>query len=272
MSVQGLPNTDNIDWQNMPPAHLRQAFRRGAPPAPTGALAPGFVQANIAIVPSCVADDLHQFLQANPAACPFLARSEPGDPSLPTLGQGIDIRTDLPLYRVFHNGRADAMPTDIIDHWQDDFVTFAIGCSLSFEADLVSTGIKLRSYGPDVTCSAFDTNLPTQPAGPFAGNLVVSMRAIQSTQVDRVIELTLSHPQAHGAPIHIGSPDDIGVDMTKPVDGIGLTDIRADETPVFWACGVTLERALQIAALPVAITHAPAHMLITDRHAHRQES
>jgi uncharacterized protein YcsI (UPF0317 family) len=34
---------------------------------------------------------------------------------------------------------------------------------------------------------------------------------------------------------------------------------------VFWACGVTPLAALAAARLPFAITHAPGHMLVTDR-------
>jgi uncharacterized protein YcsI (UPF0317 family) len=253
----------------MTPAALRRAFREGRAPAPTGSLAPGHVQANIAIVSDAVADEFEAFLHANPAACPFLARSAPGSPALPELGTDIDIRRDLPRYRVFRDGNAIAMPLDIEDLWRDDLVTFAIGCSLSFEADLVNAGVTLRCHAPGITCSAFDTTLPNTQAGRFGGNLVVSMRAIPADQVAFATEVTRAHPDAHGAPVHSGDPAAIGVDMTRPIDGIGLSDIQPGEMPVFWACGVTLERAIQSARLPLAITHAPGHMLITDRPARR---
>ncbi|MFB1018341.1 MAG: DUF1445 domain-containing protein, partial [Burkholderiaceae bacterium] len=41
-------------------------------------------------------------------------------------------------------------------------------------------------------------------------------------------------------------------------------DIYEDEIPVFWACGVTPQAALQHAKPAFCITHAPGAMLITD--------
>lgn len=232
---------------------------------PTGAQAPGLVQTNLAIVPDAIADDFHEFLKANPAPFPLLARGRAGDPFLPELGADIDLRTDLPRYRIFRTGIPTDDPTDICTLWRDDLVAFAIGCSLTFEADLVAGGVDLRCHAPGVTCSAFDSSIPLVPFGPFAGNMVVSMRAVRTRQVDLAEEITRNHPDAHGAPVHAGDPAEIGVDLAHPIDGIGLTDIRAGETPVFWACGVSLERAIAHAAPDLAITHAPGHMLITDR-------
>ncbi|WP_306119318.1 MULTISPECIES: DUF1445 domain-containing protein [unclassified Roseitalea] len=255
----------------MTPTQLRARFRAGAEPVPTGSMAPGFAQANLAIVPGNVADDLEAFMAANRAACPLLARSRPGDPALAELGEGIDVRVDLPRYRVFRDGVPAQMPTDIVDLWRDDLVAFAVGCSLTFEADLVAAGVALRCHAPGKTCSAFDTAIPNTAVGPFGGNLVVSMRAIADDQLDLVCRITRAHPQSHGAPIHVGDPAAIGVDLDKPIDGIGLTDIGPGETAVFWACGVTLERAIASARLDLAITHAPGHMLVTDRRARRWE-
>jgi uncharacterized protein YcsI (UPF0317 family) len=252
------------DTAGLDPAELRRLARAGRLDRPTGSLAPGHQQANIAIVPAAVADAFAAFCAANEAACPVLARGHPGDPSLSVLGPDIDIRRDVPRYRVFRDGRPTAMPADIADLWRTDLVAFAIGCSLSFEADLVAAGIDLRCYGPGVTCSAFDSAIANAAVPPFRGNLVVSMRAIRAHQVDRVVALTAAHPQAHGPPVHVGDPAAIGVDLTQPIDGIGLTDIAPGEVPVFWACGVTMERAIAGAGLDLAITHAPGHMLITD--------
>jgi uncharacterized protein YcsI (UPF0317 family) len=246
------------------PAALRAAFRAGGRAAPTGALAPGYMQANLAVVPAALADAFEAFLRANPAACPLLARGRPGDPRLPALGAGIDLRHDLPLYRVYRHGRPAGDVADIAALWRDDLVAFAVGCSLSFEADLVAGGVELRCHGPGVTCSAFDSALPAVAAGPFRCNLVVSMRAVRADEVDRAVAITRAHPQAHGAPVHVGEAAAIGVDLARPIDGIGLTDIRDGEVAVFWACGVTMARALAAAAPALAITHAPGHMLITD--------
>lgn len=242
----------------------RMAARAGNLASPTGSMAPGVAQANLALVPAALADDFAAFLAANPAPFPLLARGRPGDPALPALGEGIDLRTDLPRYRVFRSGVPVADPVDIVAVWRDDLVPFAIGCSLSFEADLVARGVALRCHGPGLQCSAFDSVVPLVPVGPFGGQVVVSMRAVKEAQVELACSITKAHPDAHGAPLHVGDPAAIGVDLARPIDGIGLTDIQPGEVPVFWACGVSLERAIAHAAPDLAITHAPGHMLITD--------
>lgn len=246
------------------PSALRLAIRHGRQDGPTGALAPGFAQANLAVVPQVIAEQFEAFLLANPAVFPLLARGRAGDPSLPALGQNIDIRHDIPRYRIFRDGVAQRLTHDIGDVWRDDLVSFAVGCSLGFEHELVERGIALRCYGPGVTCAAFDSAIACVAAGALNCNLVVSMRAIRAGQVERAVELTRQMPQTHGAPVHVGDPAAIGVDLALPIDGIGLTDIRPGEVPVFWACGVTLERAIEAARPDLAITHAPGHMLITD--------
>lgn len=246
------------------PRDLRRAAREGRLAGPTGSMVPGFTQANLAIIPAALADAFETFVRANPAALPLLARGLPGDPALPALGEDIDLRHDLPRYRVFRHGQAAGDPTDIADLWRDDLVAFAIGCSLSFEADLVAGGVNLRCHAPGLTCSAFDSRLALVPAGPFHGNLVVSMRAVRADQVALASAITRDHPMAHGAPVHAGDPAAIGVDLARPIDGIGLTDIQPGEVAMFWACGVSLERAITSAAPDLAITHAPGHMLVTD--------
>lgn len=245
------------------PAQWRARFRKGEV-RQTSALCDGYGQANLAVIPAALADGFEAFLRANPAACPLLARGRAGDWGLPALGD-FDLRRDLPLYRLFRNGRPIEECADVSAHWTADLVAFAIGCSLSFEADLVAAGVRLRCHGAGRSCSAFDTTIPNRAAGGFGGNLVVSMRAIAADQVALATSVTKAHPQSHGAPVHVGNPAAIGVDLAKPVDGIGLTDIGPGEVPVFWACGVTMERALASARIPFAITHAPGHMLITDR-------
>lgn len=247
----------------MTPAEWRARFRAGEV-RQTAALCPGHAQANMAFIPQAHADDFEAFLRANPAACPLLARGRPGDPTLPGLGE-FDLRHDLPLYRLFVDGAATERLPDIADYWRDDLVPFAIGCSLTFEADLVAAGVALRCHAPGVSCSAFDTSVLNDAAGPFGGTLVVTMRAIPAAQVPLAVAVTEAHPQAHGAPVHTGDPAAIGVDLSRPIDGLGLTDVLPGEVPVFWACGVTMERAIAAARLPFAITHAPGHMLITDR-------
>lgn len=244
---------------------LRLAARAGRLTGPTGSMVPGLVQANLALIPADLADAFEDFLHANPAAFPLLARGRAGDPTLPQLGAAIDLRSDLPRYRVFQHGNAVDDPVDITPLWRADLVPFAIGCSLTFEADLVAGGVALRCHAPGKTCSAFDSALPMVAVGPFGGNLVVTMRAVLAEQVPLAAAITRTHPMAHGAPVHVGDPAAIGVDLARPIDGIGLTDLQPGEVPVFWACGVSLERAIAHAAPDLAISHAPGHMLITDR-------
>lgn len=249
---------------------FRLAARSGELTGPTGSLAPGLTQANLALIPAALAGDFAAFLRANPAPFPLLAQGRAGDPALPELGQGIDLRRDLPRYRVFRHGVPVGDPTDILDDWRDDLVPFVIGCSLSFEADLVAGGVALRCHGPGRQCSAFDSALPLVPLGPFGGKMVVTMRAVAAGQVALATEITRAHPQSHGAPVHAGDPATIGVDLSRPIDNIGLSDIQPGEVPLFWACGVSLERAIAHAAPDLAITHAPGHMLITDLPANYQ--
>lgn len=246
------------------PRILRRDCRNEQLTSPTGTLAPNYTQANLALIPAELAEEFNCFLAANPGPFPLIAKGQPGDFRLPSLGDEIDIRTDLPRYRVFHNGQNVEDPLNIMDHWRDDLVPFAIGCTLNFEPALVSAGVLLRCYERGTTCSAFDSNLPLVGIGPFGGNLVVSMRAVQKSDLSVVTEITRALPLAHGPPVHFGDPAKIGVDLRCPIDGIGLTDIHAGELSVFWACGVSLERAISFANPDLAITHAPGHMLITD--------
>ncbi|MFV0386667.1 D-glutamate cyclase family protein [Paracoccus sp. (in: a-proteobacteria)] len=248
----------------MRPRDIRRRFREGRQAGQTAGLAPGMMQANIAILPQAMADGFHAFLRANPAVFPLLARGRPGDPALPELGEGIDIRRDLPLYRVFRHGRPAGDVAALTGLWRDDLVAFAIGCSLSFEADLIHAGVSLRCHGGGRSCSAFDSALRMAPVAPFGGNLVVSMRAIRDEHLELAAEITRAQPLAHGGPVHVGDPARIGVDLSRPVDGLGLSDVQNGETAMFWPCGVSVERAIAHAKPDLAITHAPGHMLITD--------
>ena len=94
-------------------ARERLRIRAEAFTGPTSGLAPGNVQANLVILPRALAHDFLRFAQANPKPCPVLAVSEPGDPTFPTLGRDLDIRTDLPRYRVWRHGELVEEPTDI---------------------------------------------------------------------------------------------------------------------------------------------------------------
>jgi uncharacterized protein YcsI (UPF0317 family) len=242
----------------------RLRIRSGMLTGPTAGLAPGNVQANLVILPKTVADDFLRFAVANPKPCPILAVSEPGDPHFPNLGADLDIRTDLPRYRVWRDGELVAEPTDICDVWREDLVSFAIGCSFSFEEALIDDGIEVRHIACGRNVPMYRTNLPCVPAGVFSGPLVVSMRPLKPADAIRAVQITSRFPSVHGAPVHLGFPAAIGIsDIGKPDYGDAVP-IAADEMPVFWACGVTPQAVIAQARPAFCITHAPGSMLITD--------
>jgi uncharacterized protein YcsI (UPF0317 family) len=243
----------------------RLAIRSGQFSGQTAGVAPGYVQGNLAILPESVASDFLRFCQLNPKPCPLLAASNPGDFRLPTLAEDLDIRTDLSRYRVFRRGEVVDEPLDVRGHWRIDLVTFVLGCSFSFEEALTEGGIELRHMTCGVTVPMYRTSMPTTQAGPFHGPVVVSMRPMTPANAIRAIQITTRFPAVHGAPIHIGKPELIGIsDLMKP-DWGDAVPIKDDEIPVFWACGVTPQSVVAMAKPEFCITHYPGCMLVTDR-------
>jgi uncharacterized protein YcsI (UPF0317 family) len=247
-------------------AHAARAdIRAGRYQDGTSGMAPAIVQANLVILPAECANDFLRYCHLNPKPCPLLGMTEPGDPMLPMLGEDIDLRTDLPAYRVFKDGVETDEVTDIGDYWRDDLVGFAMGCSLSFEAALVDAGLPLRRYEYGMKICAYRSAIETTPAGPFHGGMVVSMRSFTPQDAIRAIQITSRFPAVHGAPVHFGDPAAIGIqDVLKPEYG-GWAIIPKDDVPVFWACGITPQVAIEYAKPSFCITHKPGHMLITDR-------
>jgi len=244
---------------------LRQEIRAGRFQTTTQGLAPGMVQGNLAILPKDWATDFLRFCQLNPKPCPLIGMTDVGDPMLPMLGDDIDIRTDVPQYRIFKDGEIVEDVPDILHLWRDDLVAFVLGCSFSFEEALVQAGLTLPHVDAGLEVPVFRTNVPTTPAGPFHGPLVVSMRPFTPADAIRAIQITSRFPNVHGAPVHFGDPAAIGIkDIFKP-DWCDSIEVRDDQYPVFWACGVTPQSVIAEAKPPFAITHKPAHMLITDR-------
>jgi uncharacterized protein YcsI (UPF0317 family) len=245
-------------------ADVRRECRSGRLDGPTAGLAPGYVQGNLAVLPRDWADDFLRFCQANPKPCPVLGVSEAGSPALPKLGAGVDLRTDLPRYRVWEHGKLIASPTDVTSMWRGDLVSFVIGCSFSFEEALLQNGIPLRHIACGCNVPMYRTSIATQSVGRFHGPLVVSMRPMKPADAIRAIQVTTQLPAVHGAPVHIGFPETIGIkDLDKPDYGDAVA-IKPGELPVFWACGVTPQAAIAAAKPPFAITHAPGCMLVTD--------
>jgi uncharacterized protein YcsI (UPF0317 family) len=246
------------------PREVRRAIRSGRHRAHTAGLARGYVQGNVCILPREYADEFHAFCRANPKPCPLLAMSEPGDPRLPGLGEDLDIRTDVPRYRVFHNGRLTEEIPDLRDAWRPDLVTFILGCSFSFEEALMAAGLPLRYVEQGRNVPMYRTSVDTVPAGRFHGKLVVSMRPFRPADAIRAIEITSRYPRVHGSPVHIGHPELIGIsDLSQPWAG-DPTEVRSDELPLFWACGITPQSVVLDARPSLCITHSPGHMLVTD--------
>jgi uncharacterized protein YcsI (UPF0317 family) len=243
---------------------VRLACRTGDLTGATAGLAPGYVQGNLAILPRDWADEFLRFCNANQKPCPVLAVSDAGSPFLPSLGDDLDIRTDLPRYRVWRHGELSGEPHDVRSVWRDDLVTFVIGCSFSFEEALLQSDVPIRHIERGTNVAMYRTNIPTRPAGRFHGPTIVSMRPFKAADAIRAIQITSRLPAVHGAPIHIGFPEQIGIkDLAAPDYGDPVP-IEEGELPVFWACGVTPQAAIAAARPPFAITHAPGSMLVTD--------
>lgn len=257
-----MPDEKTVQFETA--AELRRASREGRFAAPTSGQAKGFQQGNVVILPRDLAADFLRFCVVNPKPAPILGVSEPGDPALPMLGDGIDIRSDVPRYRVFRNGEPAEGLTDISALWQDDFVTFVIGCSFSFETALLQARIPVRHIEAGRNVPMYVTNIQTHSAGPFGGPMVVSMRGFSTPDAIRAMVISAQMPQAHGAPVHFGDPAAIGIkDIDAPEFGDAPVLLPGD-VPVFWACGVTPQSAIRKARPALAIMHEPGHMLVTD--------
>jgi uncharacterized protein YcsI (UPF0317 family) len=249
--------------QDLTPAQLREEIRAGKWKTPTTGAAPGFVQANLVMLPQEAAFHFLLFCVRNPKPCPILDVLEAGKVA-PNIAPDADLRTDLPRYRLFEQGKLKEEVEDVRGVFHDDMVSFLLGCSFSFEAALVAADVPVRNLEEDKNVSMYITNRNCQPAGPFTGPLVVTMRPMTPVQAVRAIQVTTRFHLTHGAPVHIGSPEEIGIkNLDRPDFGDAVT-IRAGEIPVFWACGVTSSLAVTAPPLPLVVTHAPGHMFVSD--------
>ena len=246
------------------PAKVRAQIREGFITGQTSGMCEGYAQANLCVLPREYAYDFLLFAMRNPRACPLLEVSDEGSRTLHEIARGADIARDFPKYRVYKNGTLAGEYTDVSDLWREDFVSFLIGCSFSFEAALLEEDIPVRHIEEGRNVPMYLTNIPCTPAGIFHGNMVVSMRPMTPNKAIRAAVITAGMPRVHGAPIHMGDPLAIGIsDLSKPDFGDPVT-VREGEIPVFWPCGVTPQAAVMAAKPSVAITHVPGHMLITD--------
>ena len=254
--------TATHDRPGATPEHARLLFREGLA-VPTTGWCDGWTQANLVVLPRDWAYDMLLFGQRNPQPVPLLDVTEPGSRAS-VLAPGADLATDVPRYRVWRDGELVDEPTDVADLWTDDLVSFLIGCSFSFETALLDAGVPVRHIEQGRNVAMYRTDVACRPAGRLSGDLVVSMRPIPASQVTTAVQVTGRMPRVHGAPVHVGSPEAIGIhDLAAPDFGDPV-EAHEGDVPVFWACGVTPQVALMASRPPFAITHAPGHMLVTD--------
>jgi uncharacterized protein YcsI (UPF0317 family) len=242
----------------------RAAYRAGLI-APSAGIAPGMTQANLIALPRDWAYDFLLYAQRNPKACPVLDVTDAGSPRT-VLAQGADLRTDLPLYRIWRDGKLVEEVSDATRAWaeHDDMVTFLIGCSFTFETALQDAGIEVRHIADGGNVPMYLSNRACRPAGRLNGNMVVSMRPIRADRVADACTITGRYPSVHGAPVHVGEPGLLGIEHLAHPDFGDAVRIEPGEVPVFWACGVTPQAAVMASGVPFAITHSPGHMFITD--------
>lgn len=251
-------------YQNYLPKDVRALIAQEKITSQTSGMCSGYAQGNLCILPKKYAYDFLLFCQRNPKSCPLLEVTDIGERILKTCAPGSNIATDIPKYRVWQNGKMIAEPLNVKDFWRDDLVSFIIGCSFSFESLLMENGIDVRNISQNCNVPMYLTNIETQRAGIFGGKMVVSMRPIPYSQIVKSVTVTARMPRVHGSPIHIGTPEAIGIkDLSKPDFGDAVK-INDGEVPVFWCCGVTPQSVVMTSKPEFCITHSPGHMLITD--------
>jgi len=252
-----------MDRKNMHPEDFRKEVRRGKWLGPTAGIASGYAQANLVILPKREALDFMIFAQRNPKACPVIDVLEAGVTEAPS-ARGSDIRRDIPRYRIYQKGKGFQEVSSLENFWREDFVSFLLGCSFTFESELIKQGIPMKHIDLGKNVSMYQTTIPCRSAGNLSGNMVVSMRPIKSSQIAKAVEISGKYPEVHGSPIHIGNPKSIGINTIETPDYGEEVPIEGDEIPVFWPCGVTPQSVLKNSGVELFITHAPGHMFVTD--------
>ena len=253
-----------MNYADMKPSEVRQLIREGKIDFQTSGMCNGFAQANMAVLPKDLAFDFLLFTQRNQKPCPVLDVTEPGSPVPRLIAPNADLRNDIPRYRIYKKGELTDEVTNLDNYWRDDLVAFLLGCSFSFEGPMLDAGLDVRHITDNHNVPMYITNIECVPAGVFHGPMVVSMRPMKPKDAVRAVQVTSRMPFVHGAPIHFGDPEAIGIkDISKPDFG-DASLIKPGEVPVFWACGVTPQAVAMAVKPEFMITHAPGHMFISD--------
>ena len=253
-----------MNYSDMKPSEVRQLIREGKIDFQTSGMCNGFAQANMAVLPKDLAFDFLLFTQRNQKPCPVLDVTEPGSPVPRLIAPNADLRYDIPRYRIYRKGELTDEVTNLDQYWRDDLVAFLLGCSFSFEGPMLDAGLDVRHITDNHNVPMYITNIECVPAGVFHGPMVVSMRPMKPKDAVRAVQVTSRMPFLHGAPIHFGDPEAIGIkDISKPDFG-DASLIKPGEVPVFWACGVTPQAVAMAVKPEFMITHAPGHMFISD--------
>ncbi len=251
--------------KNLDASDIRDCIRNELYDGHTAGLAKNKLQTNIVVLPSQFSDHFTNFCQLNHKSCPLVDKTNCGEPFFQNLGRNIDVRFDVPRYNIYKNGKLFTSTKNIKDYWEDTFIAFAIGCSFTFEHELIKNNLKLDHIKNNKIVPMYKTNIKNKPSGVFASQMVTSMRIFKKSEAEKVIKISKKYAQAHGEPVHIGSPEMIGINnILKPCWGDPPRVKNSDEDYYFWACGVTPQNAVMEAKIPFCITHTPGHMLITE--------
>lgn len=264
MNVGAVETLSKRDVEDLSPQELRALIRSGAWKGTSEGLARRYAQANLVVLPKEDAFDFMLFCLRNPKPCPLVEVLDQGDPLVKLSAGNADIRTDLSRYCVYKNGKLIDEPEDITGYWREDLVGFLIGCSYSFETAMINAGIPLRHQDENKIVSLYTTNIQCNEAGRFHGPMVVSMRPVKNSQLARAVQVTSRFPSTHGAPVHIGDPAAIGVDLDDVVFGSARIEVKPDEVPVFWGCGCTPQTAALASKPELMITHKAGFLFVTD--------
>lgn len=241
----------------------------------TSGYAPGYAQVNLLVLPEQAAKDFRDLCARNPVPCPLIGITPVGNPHEIDNKRAIsdpefDICTDFPSYNIYENGKLVDSKYDIRDEWNSNSVGFLIGCSFSFEKALSDQGLPPRNFSLDKNVSMYQTTRMLDPAGIFYDvSYVVSMRPYKVENLEKVRNITREFRRTHGEPIDwgYGAVKRLGIkDLGNPEFG-DKTDIREDEIPIFWACGVTPQIAANRCASRIkskVIGHSPGCMLVLD--------